>query len=382
MRLQLEYVHLVHRHGERTPLMFGPHDKTKWNLCHRVSKIDYTIPKRNVTAMDKIKGLLSYMHIGPAKPLQFKISQNSGRDFNCAPGQLTDTGRANLFSLGTWFRQKYVDTHGLIKPNFDKNEFHLRSTNFQRTLESLQSLMQGMYRNYSSSMDVKVVDMTQDTLTCNRYCPRLKSLKEVSHEKIKKMFEPQAKEIRKYFSDNHSSFFSSLSPYAIYDLVVSSRAHGFVHFKRVPQHIMDTLEKYSIELWFKHLNSKEALSLNTGGVMKEIAEHMIVKATDERSPLKASIFSAHDVTVYPILMAVGLDTKKWPKFGANVIFELFKNKDTQERYVQMRYNGKKTEMPRCNPVRIKDGLYCPLESFVQMCNETYIQNFSEACIKE
>ncbi|KAH9386359.1 lysophosphatidic acid phosphatase type 6 [Nematocida major] len=382
MRLQLEYVHLVHRHGERTPLMFGPHDNTKWNMCHRVSKIDYTIPKKNPTLMDRVRSLLSYVHIGEAKPLHFRITQDSGRDFNCAPGQLTDVGRANLFGLGEWFRQKYILKEGLIKPSFDKSQFHLRSTNFQRTLESLQSLMQGMFKSYSSTMDVKVVDITQDTLTINRYCPKLKALKDISHTKVKKAFEPEAKKIQKYFTDKHSSLFASLSPYAIYDLVASANAHGFSHFSRVPKAIMHALEKYSIQLWFNHLNDREALSLNTGGLMKEISDQMIAKALDPESPLKASVFSAHDVTVYPVLMATGNAPEAWPKFGANLVFELLKDKDTQERYVQMRYNGKKTPMPGCRPIKVGSGQYCPLDNFVKMCNETYAENFSEFCTKE
>lgn len=382
MRLQLEYVHLVHRHGERTPLMYGPHDSTKWNMCHRASKINYTIPVKNPTILDRVKGFLNYMHIGPAMPLQFAISQNSGKSFNCASGQLTDTGRETLFSLGKWVKHAYVDKHRLISPVFDSKQFHLRSTNIQRTLESLQSLMQGIYPEYPKPVDVKVLDLTQDSLTSNRYCPKLKMFKNAAQEETKKIFDAKTKEIQKYFSDTHSPFFGSLSPYAIYDLVTSSQANGLSHFKNIPRGIMNALEKYSIEIWFNHLNEKEALRLNTGGLMKEISDHMIEKRNNPNSPLKISIFSAHDITVYPILMAVGINTKKWPKFGANVIFELFKDRDTKERYVQMRYNGKKIDMPKCESIKKEDGGLCPLDRFVDMCNKTYIENFSDACMKE
>lgn len=382
MQLQLEYVHLVHRHGERTPLMFGPYDNTRWNMCHRASKILYTIPKRNLSISDRIKGFLSYVHIGPGLPLYFKITQNSGYDFNCAPGQLTDTGRANLFGLGEWFRNKYVEKEQLIKPSFDKEQFHLRSTNFQRTLESLQSLMQGIFRDYAGPMDVKVVDLSQDTLTSNRYCPRLKMLKELSHQNLKKAFEPQAAEIRKYFTKNHSSFFASLGPYAIYDLVASSRAHGFTQFMKVPRKILQSLEKHAVDLWFAHLHTPEGLSLRTGAVMKEIADGMLNKVTDPSATVKASIFSGHDTTIYPILLAVG-DTahRNWPKFGANIIFELFKEEGSEERYVQMRYNRNAIPMPRCNPVKIGGGSFCKLEEFVKMCNKIYIENYETACVK-
>ncbi|KAI5181001.1 lysophosphatidic acid phosphatase type 6 [Nematocida sp. AWRm80] len=381
MVLQLEYVQVVHRHGERTPLLFGPHDKTNWNLCHRASKIAYTIPHNTVGVMDKLKGMLRYIKTGNAQPMTFNITLNSGVEFNCAPGQLTDTGRRTLFNFGTWLREKYVNKERLLSEEFKKEEFHLRSTNFQRTLESLQSLLQGMFRKHHGVIDVQVNDLMQDTLGCSRYCPKLKSLKNQSHEEIKKKFDSKTKLIQRYFSDNFSKHFATLSPYAIYDLVASSKAHGFKKFTKVPSYIMNDLEKYSLELWFNHLNTKEGLALNTGCIMKEISDLFLKKATDIHNPVKMSIFSAHDVTVYPMLMAVGINSPTWPKFGANLIFELLKESTTQERYVQMRYNGKVLPMPKCKEAASNPN-HCPIDEFVKICNDTYMNNFTQACMKE
>ncbi|OAG31621.1 lysophosphatidic acid phosphatase type 6 [Nematocida displodere] len=381
MVLELEHVHLVHRHGERTPLLYGPHDKTNWNLCHRASKISHTIPSNAPTLMDKARSLINYLKTGQAEPMHFNVVVSSGREFNCAPGQLTDAGRANLFNLGTWFREKYLEKSGLISPAFKKEEFFLRSTNFQRTLESLQSLMQGMYRTYSGSLDVEVRDLTADTLGCNRHCPKLKTMKAASHKNVNQAFSSKAKEIKEYFSRAYNSHLSSLSPYAIYELVASSRAHGFSRFKHVPSTVMKDLEEYSINLWFKHLNDPSALSLETGCLLKEISDQMVEKATNA-NPRKVSIYSAHDVTIYPLLMAMGSHTKKWPKFGANLIFEMHKNQQTGERYVQMRYNGERVPIPKCASLHQEEKGLCPLEDFVRICNDTYMSNFSEACLEE
>ncbi|KAI5189808.1 lysophosphatidic acid phosphatase type 6 [Nematocida sp. AWRm77] len=379
MNLILEYIHLVHRHGERTPLMFGPHDKTKWNMCERVSKIGYVIPQSSPGIFDRMKRMANYLATGHAEAMSFSISLNSARQFNCAPGQLTDVGRRNLFGLGMWFKTRYHDNKKFISSSFQEEEFFLRSTNFQRTLESLQSLMQGIFRSHTGEININVNDLTADTLGCNRYCPNLKTLRNQSHEQLKAAFAKKGKAISEYFAKTFSPSFTSLSPYSIYDLVASSRAHGFSRFRSVPKSIMDDLEQYSISLWFNHLNTKEALGMNTGCLMKEISEQMLQKTQSPLLKRKVSIFSAHDVTVYPMLMALGVHTKKWPKFGANIIFELLRDANTQQRYVNVLYNGSSIRVPKCRGSGSAGQSLCTLEEFVQICNDTYLENFAEVC---
>lgn len=379
MGLTLEYVQLVHRHGERTPLMFGPHDKTKWNMCGRTSEIGYVIPQAAPGLMDRLKRMVSYLRTGHAEPMRFSISIDSAREFNCAPGQLTDVGRNNLFQLGTWFKRRYHEEKRFISGEFKQDEFFLRSTNFQRTLESLQSLMQGMFRAHRGVINIHVKDLTADTLGCNRYCPNLKMLKNKSHEEIKQQFSEKGKKISEYFANTFSSFFTTLSPYAIYDLIASSKAHGLTTFRQVPKSILRELEQYSLDLWFTHLNTREALGMTIGCAMKEIADQMVEKAQNPQLPRKVSVFSAHDVTVYPMLVSLGAHTPKWPRFGANLIFELLKDEHSSQRYVQLLYNGRPHRIPKCKEVT-KDGqTLCPFEDFVKICEETYLENFAEVC---
>lgn len=363
-------------------MVYGPYDNTKWDLCHRASQIQHTIPAEKQTLKDRVARVLRYFSARAAEPMHFQVHINSGRGFSCAPGQLTDLGRANLFRLGTWFKKQYSDREKLISPSFVQEEFFLRSTNFQRTLESLQSLMQGMFRSHTGKIYVGVQDITSDTLGCNRYCPKLSGMKSASHKEIKEKFESKAKKISEYFSKNYSQHFGGISPYALYDLVASSRAHGFSRFRHVSPGIMRDLEKYSIQLWFNHLHNPVGLSLYTGALLKEIADKMLHKAESPHLREKVSIFSAHDVTIYPILMSMGQHPNKWPKFGSNIIFELLVDRRTRDRYVQMRYNKEVMEIPKCKYTVNNGRKYCPLSEFVRICNESYMKDSSEVCLQE
>lgn len=56
---------------------------------------------------------------------------------------LTATGMAQLHSLGTLVRDRYVPA--LLNGSYLREEFHYRSTDYDRTLMSAQSLLSGLY---------------------------------------------------------------------------------------------------------------------------------------------------------------------------------------------------------------------------------------------
>lgn len=374
--LVLEHVHLVHRHGERTPLMFGPHTSTNWDLCHRASLVRHVLPSNKQTVLEKMG---SFFRRKDAEEMKFNVIFQSGRTENCAPAQLTDKGRKTLYKVGEWFRERYIEKMGFVSKELNEPEFHLRSTNFQRTMESLQSLMQGMFKKYQGTINVHVRDLSVDNLATFTHCPKLKAMERTSKEKIQKEFDRKSAEIQGYFAKTYSPHFKKLNLYALYDLITSSRAHGFREFKSVPQPIMKTLEEFSLAIWFKHLNSEEGLAMNTGRLLWEIAEQMREKIAGRDVKRKVSIFSAHDVTIYPLLMAMGMNDEKWPSFGANVIFELFRSRRTEKRYVQMRYEGKKVSIPKCQSFYDDKKMLCAFEDFLRISENMYLENFEETC---
>ena len=44
------------------------------------------------------------------------------------------------------------------------------------------------------------------------------------------------------------------------------------------------------------------------------------------SNYKMMLFSAHDTTMAPLLMVLGLSDDKWPDFAADLAFELYRDK--------------------------------------------------------
>ncbi len=58
---------------------------------------------------------------------------------------LTATGMQQLFTVGTALRTRYVESLAILDGNYSREELYVRSTNYDRTLMSAQSLLTGLY---------------------------------------------------------------------------------------------------------------------------------------------------------------------------------------------------------------------------------------------
>ena len=59
--------------------------------------------------------------------------------------ELSNIGRRMLYLLGTKVKKGYVDEYKLISENYNPQEIYIRSTDVNRTIESIQSFLQGLY---------------------------------------------------------------------------------------------------------------------------------------------------------------------------------------------------------------------------------------------
>ena len=61
--------------------------------------------------------------------------------------ELSDVGKRMLYLLGVKVRKRYVDDYHLLSEEYDPQEIYIRSTDVNRTIESIESFLQGLYPN-------------------------------------------------------------------------------------------------------------------------------------------------------------------------------------------------------------------------------------------
>lgn len=101
---------------------------------------------------------------------------------------------------------------------------------------------------------------------------------------------------------------------------------------------------------------------------------------------KLFLYSAHDTTLMPCLMALGIFDMRWPPYAADLTLELYQHRQTREAFVKVSYVGQVrhgllsweplrlrplffgSALTFCSPLQDQlipgcSGLYCPLEEF-------------------
>ena len=61
--------------------------------------------------------------------------------------ELSEVGKRMLYLLGVSLRKRYIEEYKLIKETFDPKEIYIRSSDVNRTIESMESLLQGFFPN-------------------------------------------------------------------------------------------------------------------------------------------------------------------------------------------------------------------------------------------
>jgi len=59
--------------------------------------------------------------------------------------ELTEVGKRMLYLLGVKTRKRYVEKYKLLNEQYNPQEIYIRSTDVNRTIESIESLLQGLY---------------------------------------------------------------------------------------------------------------------------------------------------------------------------------------------------------------------------------------------
>ncbi|GAA5797757.1 hypothetical protein HPULCUR_003151 [Helicostylum pulchrum] len=73
---------------------------------------------------------------------------------------------------------------------------------------------------------------------------------------------------------------------------------------------------------------------------------------------------------------------RWPPFGSAILFELFKEKQSQQHYVRVKYNQTTVELPGCatnGKHRKGDKSLCTFEAFKKAIEDEVPLDWEKEC---
>jgi acid phosphatase len=309
-----------------------------------------------VAAQEKSKLIFSLDLIRHGDRTPIKKIPNILYDWDLGLGQLTPKGMQQEYDLGVKLRKKYVEEYKLLPEQYHPKTLYVRSTNFDRTLMSAQSLLLGLYPlgTGSDTLPQKYQPIPIHTLS-EESDPLLIKLdaKEVQALVKKEVYaspEWQAKELalKKYYP--HWTKASGMK-IASLDRVGSLADSLYIYqLNNIPIPIFNQDEiKFIIQNGYEVFTLKfkeNIIGKETAAPTLNLIYNYLNDALQNETSLKYVLLSAHDSNILAIMSALDAPLNEIPPYASYLNFSLFET-EKKNYIVEISYNDKRVFIPGC-----------------------------------
>jgi len=312
---------------------------------------------------------------------------------NCDVGQLTSKGYHQQIVNGKMIRNYYVDKMSFLPENITEDNlstFYIRSDDVPRTVMSAEGLLQGLYPvepNITRPLmvDIHTRSLDLSVLTVNpTLCPRIGQVLEEAM---------QSANYTQFIQNTVVPLVNKLSNILgvtvpidhIDDLVDCSNGyfcHNFPLHSGIDLSIIQIME--SAAVWIEnYINSYPTPTYNAkrgiGFLIAEMYGHLDAKLRSYRSGQPSDepnflLWSGHDTSIMPFLMAYGLPPTQWVAYASVLIIELYDNPEfSSGAAIRMIYNQEALSIPGCG------GTLCDWGVFSGITQSLITTNYLRDC---
>uniref|UniRef100_A0A670JMX1 2-phosphoxylose phosphatase 1 n=1 Tax=Podarcis muralis TaxID=64176 RepID=A0A670JMX1_PODMU len=314
----------------------------------------------------------------------------------CEMGELTQTGIVQHLRNGQLLRNIYIKKHNLIPSDWTSKHLYLETTGKSRTLQSGLALLYSFLPEFdwkkinfrhqwstifcSGSCDCPIRNHYLEEEQRRQYSLRVKNIHlEKTYADMAKIVGIPTRQLRA------SNPVDSMLCHFCHNVSFPCTKNGCInleHFKTIKTHQLED-EKERQEKKYYYLYAL----LATHPILNQTANRMQRIAEGKREELFV-LYSAHDVTLSPVLSALGITEARFPRFAARLVFELWKDgKKYKEHFIRILYNGVDVTFQTsfCRDYnKHYTKLMCPLEKFVRFVKQDMFSpfnstNYYDAC---
>lgn len=330
--MKLKSVQVFFRHGARTPLKHIPGvPEVVYDRKFLIAPVPYTEVPIDV----------QYIHGGKKPDSKIQDSYSAVKfKGGVDAGMLTTIGKEQAYHLGKRLAERYSKFS--IGKEFNRQDVFVRSTNINRCIESAQCVLAGMYGHLSFKAEdpvVIVVDKIDDEILfpSTHHCPSFHQLTKESHLSLQS--DPEYIKLAHIIQKETGvkEDVSKIDMMQLRDHIVARRTHG-LPVAEFMDDLYDAIDKAAVKYLVKIVcgniseNPTLGLSFGIGRLLNHIKENLKTLSADctttrNNNRTKLSLYSCHDSSIAPLLIAFGCYDDRWPPYTADISIELYEDRN-------------------------------------------------------
>ncbi|NWT50757.1 PPAP phosphatase, partial [Erythrocercus mccallii] len=355
---------------------------------------------QQTTAARELKFVVVLFRHGDRTPIvNFPTDLHKESEWPQGFGQLTKTGMQQLFELGQYVRKRYST---FLNSTYNRQEFYIQSTDYDRTIMSAQSYLSGLFPPTSSQIwnpellwqpiPVHIFQKTTEQRLNFPLpnCPHYDELQQETQtsKEFQNRIQPymdflQTMAVNTGLELNHLKLLDNFQLWNTYDTLHCEGIHNYTLPVWATEDVINKMEKLaelSLLSLFGVYKTEEKSRLQ-GGVLVNIILNSIKQAVNSSKPRKMEVYSAHDTTVGALQIALNIFNGKLPPYAACQFFELYQESNGQQYSIEMHYRNDTSKdpylltLPGCTSS-------CPLEKFAELVSPVITENWSRECGKK
>jgi len=375
---------------------------------------------------DELKIVIETFRHGARAPISEAFEDPSGiMDYEVGLGNLTPTGMRMHYLLGTELRKRFVDDTGFLSARFDQSEIYVRSTDTNRTIQSVESQLMGLFPlgTGPTLKNVAVADLAVPPMTVRdlhkqqamlgldalpgQYqpvpvntiprlddfmlsswaggCARIQQLKNVAlqTDATKAYLEEHVYPLLPELSQHTGISVEQLKDPQVMVNAYSELNCGYFNGKPLPEGVdgayVAKLQPIAVFFfYYYYFGTDEATKLGSSEFFLEINK-LVNDSVAGESNIKLALFSAHDITLSNFMRGMGQEYL-YPDFAANILFEVYRksgtpedSKDLTDYYMKTIFNNTELLLPGCSSTK------CELTTVLDYFTSYSITDVPAAC---
>ena len=398
----LRSVHIVIRHGDRSPMYKLPNQDSPHLSCHLHS----TDKSPNKDLIESF--IRSVARSGNRIPY--------GQKFGCYPkqrtcmgAQLTGRGVVQHLVNGALLKDVYIRKYGLVSNNPRLGDLAVRSTDYSRTYQSALAFMHGLLPDMDLAKlplhitsHMNFCDDRLSGVSCN--CPFINQLKEYAKKEKLKMKSNITSYQSGAIKQEVASIYGMSTQHVpwiggIVEVLMGYVCHGLAlpctHLSRVRGEVASD-EDHCIKLpligkLWQYVDARGYIVLSGHAeqkynllyiypLLREITQQLVNLSQGHQVP-KITLYSGHDITLTPLIKVFGTYDGHWTPYGSRFIIETYSSSDNTF-YIRVLYNGVDltSSVIFCKSHLIHN--MCPLQYFSDFAFRELFRIFKNASYKQ